>query len=472
MFRSLQSRLLITYLLVVGLVIGLTVTSLAIFLVRSSPADAQTLRRLEGTVSIIAERGGRIIENMDPDRLGTILNRLGLPDPRVLLVSPTGEVLYDSRPGLPRPPESLLVNGSALEEVIQGRYGGMAGGGWLYAAAPLENGRSIWVIAPRPNLLLVLGDELIRPLLQAAAIAVLASLFFAWLISRWVAAPLQRTAEAARAVAAGDYEQQIRPQGPREALSMARSFNHMVEQVRESRQAMRDFVANVSHELKTPLTSIQGFAQAILDGTASGPEERRKAAQIIHQESGRLTALVNDLLELARFDARQVPLNYEWVELNAVLDRAVERLQPRIVDKGVILQRSTSNLRMARADEGRLIQVFTNLLGNGIKAVRQGGTVRIVGELGQEQVYIHFEDDGPGIPQEDLSRIFERFYQVDRSRPGGDERGTGLGLAISREIVEAHGGTINVSSQVGKGSRFTIALPAIGPADDTLPSTP
>jgi two-component system OmpR family sensor kinase len=338
---------------------------------------------------------------------------------------------------------------------------------WLYVASRAGSDRWLVLAAPQPTLRAVgfWGDDLLRTLAQAGIVSLLVSAFLAWLIARWVAAPLSRTAEAARAVAQGDYSQQLHPVGPVEAESMALAFNEMVQRVQASRQAQRDFVANVSHELKTPITSIQGFAQAILDETAKGPQERKRAAQVIYDESERLKRLVEDLLDLARIDAGQVVFDRRPIDLVALLNAVIERLSVRAIEHEVRIENRIPVFPTLIGDGDRLAQIFTNLIDNAIKNTSKGDAVTLWGEIEAGWISIHVDDVGPGIPADELSRIFERFYQVDKARAGGMDRGVGLGLAISREIVRAHGGRIVAQSIVGQGSRFTVQLP-IGQPDD------
>jgi signal transduction histidine kinase len=308
----------------------------------------------------------------------------------------------------------------------------------------------------------------LRPILQAAGIALLLSIFLSWLMSRWVAAPLDRMAEVSRAVAAGDYDQRLQPGGPQEVRGLALTFNEMVERVQAGRKAQRDFVANVSHELKTPLTSIQGFAQAILDGTAQDEESQQHAAQVVYDEAQRLHRLVEDLLELARMDAGQIDFHQDRVEIMALLSAVVERLSVKAAEAGVDVINKVGQLPVLIGDGDRLAQVFMNLIDNAIKHTPEGGQVSLWGEYAEGWISIHVEDTGPGIPEEELSRIFERFYQLDKARPGGMDRGVGLGLAITREIVRSHQGRLVAQSELGRGSRFTVQLPVVRADDTTL----
>ncbi len=468
MLRSLRGRLLLTYILVSGLVLAIVALSLFLFLLNSRLPEQRVLSALEFAASVLSERGARTLSGFGGERLHAALARFGVQGGRAILIGSDGEVLTDTRPDQDPPPAEVLREAGSATRESSGRYGGLLRS-WLYVIAPLENGRRLLLVAPRPIGLAALGqDFVVEPLLRAGLVALAVSLMLAWLISRWVAAPLQRTARAARAVAGGDYEQRLAPSGPEEAHSLARSFNEMIQKVQISQSAMRDFVANVSHELRTPLTSIQGFAQAILDGAASQPQAVERAAQVIFDESDRLRRLVDDLLDLARLDTGQVAFAREPVDPNALLEAILERLEIKAEAKRVQLVNQVESLPQLIGDGDRLAQVFTNLIDNAIMHSPEGGTVTIRGDAAGGWVSVHIDDSGPGIPVEELSRIFERFYQLDRARTGGGGRGAGLGLAISREIAQAHGGTLTAQSELGQGSRFTVRLPRAQPEDETL----
>jgi signal transduction histidine kinase len=451
--------------LVSALVLIIVAASLLVFLINSRQLDQITTTRLQGAAELVAERGPRVLQFLGTDRLNAAFRNLGVANARGLIVGHDGEILADTRAGAEAPPSEVIGEVTSAGGATHGSYGGFLNR-WLYVSRPLEEGRALLLLAPRPSPIAALGQELLLPLiLRSALVALAASVVLAWLISRWVSAPLQNTAEAARSVAAGDYDKRLTPSGPDEAHSLATSFNEMIQQVQGNQQAMRDFVANVSHELRTPLTSIQGYAQAILDGTAT---DAKTAAGVIHGESERLGRLVEELLDLARMDTGQAPLERKPVELGQILAAIVERLKLKAANEGVQLQNETPFLPSLIGDGDRLAQVFTNLIDNALKHTPEGGKVRLKAETSAGWVTVHIDDTGPGIPPEELSRIFERFYQLDKARSGSEPRGAGLGLAISREIVEAHGGSLEAQSVVGRGSRFTVRLPIVQPDDETL----
>ncbi|HIQ01353.1 MAG TPA: HAMP domain-containing histidine kinase, partial [Anaerolineales bacterium] len=320
-------------------------------------------------------------------------------------------------------------------------------------------GRQILLfVSPESRLLMLawFAENLLPPLVEAGLVALVLSVLLAWLVARSVSRPLERVATAAGAIAQGDLTRRAPVSGPKEVQDLARAFNRMAARVAATQQAQRDLVANVSHELKTPLTSVQGFSQAILDGTAADPAAVERAARVIHDEAERMRRMVDGLLSLARFDAGQVQMAQEPVDLGLLLARCLERLGPQAEAAGDELSLSAPEGLVVTGDHDWLTQVFVNLLDNGIRHT-QNGRVEVAARRVGDTIEVTVTDTGEGIPAEDLSRIFERFYQADRSRRR--KGGVGLGLSIAREVVQLHGGEITAASVVGLGSRFTVRLP-------------
>jgi signal transduction histidine kinase len=251
---------------------------------------------------------------------------------------------------------------------------------------------------------------------------------------------------------------------PDEARRLADSFNAMTHAVAASHRAQQDFVANVSHELRTPLTSIRGFAQAIVDGTASDADSVRHAATVIEEEADRLTRLVGELLDLTRLESGTASLARAPLDLADLARACVERFALLAERRGVSLSVHAPGPVEVDGDGDRLMQVLTNLIDNALRHTQRGGQVTLATEAKGSRASVAVTDTGQGIPKADLPRLFERFYQVDKSRSrvaGRSPTGVGLGLAISAEIVRAHEGHIEVESIVGVGSRFTVILPAL-----------
>lgn len=461
--RSLQSRLLLTYLLVAGLVLALLATSLAVFLAGNPVAVQDAYRRMDLVSRVLAQRETRGVFGQGAGRLRQTLGGLELAQGRMILVESAGVIVVDSAPEDPVPPPDVLSGAPGRGEFEQGNAD------LLYTITAFEDGRTLILILPKPRVRLatLLGEDLGRPFVRAGVVALVVSIVLAWMIARWVARPLQDLARASRSVADGDYVAPTKVQGPSEVAELGAAFGEMVDRVRAGQQSQRDFVANVSHELKTPLTSIQGFAQAIRDGAAGDEAGVRRAGTVIFEESDRLRHLVEDLLDLARLDAGQVALAREPVDLGGVVKAVVERLSLPAAERRVRLEMEVPPLPSVIGDGDRLAQVFTNLMDNAIRHSPPDAKVVVRGFLQGIWITVTVEDAGPGIASEELSRIFERFYQVDKARAGGEGRGTGLGLAISREIVEAHGGRILAESEPGRGSRFSVQLPTAAPDDAT-----
>jgi len=296
----------------------------------------------------------------------------------------------------------------------------------------------------------------------------LLSLLLAFGVARWVADPLQRLVAASQHEPVAGAEP-VSERGPREVRELTRAFNDMLARVRSSQSSQRNFVANVSHELKTPLTSVQGFAQAILDGTARTRSEQEQAAEVIYNESQRMHRMVLDLLDLARLDAGIADLKMAPVDMRALLDSISEKFSLQ-AQKGKItlVVDSPPDLPIMVADGDMLAQIFTNLVDNALRHTPTGGQITLQAQSTQTTMEIHVSDTGSGIPSGAIPHIFERFYQADLSRPGGEKHGAGLGLAIVQEIVTAHSGRITVRSQEGLGTTFTVHLPHTQPVVTTL----
>jgi signal transduction histidine kinase len=263
-------------------------------------------------------------------------------------------------------------------------------------------------------------------------------------------------------VARGELDQQV-PVGSRDELGrLSQAFNDMTARLRAARQTQVDFVANVSHELRTPLTAIKGLVETLRGGAVDDREVRDRFLETVEEETDRLIRLVNDLLTLSRADSAALNLQCNAVDMAQLVHLTVERMAPQAEAKDVILQVTTSaDVPLALADADRIEQVLVNLLDNAIKYSRPGGhvAVRTKGEHG-EQVQVQVQDEGIGIPAEELSRIGERFYRADRARSRA-AGGSGLGLAIAQALVQAHGSQLRLESEEGQGTIVTFTLPSL-----------
>ena len=295
----------------------------------------------------------------------------------------------------------------------------------------------------------------------------------ALVIARWVARgmtqPLRDMARAARRMEIGDYSQRVVTDSRDEVGKLAEAFNRMSEELEGLELLRRELVANVSHELKTPISALRAHLENLLDGVE---QPDRETLQIMLVQSERLGRLVDQLLDLSRLESGDVPLEREGVELAPLVSQVFSEIQVARPDPGVTLADDLpGDLPPVFADRERVHQVLFNLLDNAVRFTPTGGRVTVTASRHNGSVDVAVADTGPGISSEDLSRVFERFYRVDQSR-SRDDGGTGIGLAIARSVVEAHGGRIWADSEPGRGSTFTFELPmapAAGPASGSLP---
>lgn len=463
MFSSLRSRLWLTYALLIAAALFVVAVIFVIYLLRNPVSYRQAIQKLNAVQGVLLARQDEWI-NLPQARLEAEMQRLSRQlEVRILLLKADRSVIIDTDA-----PSGPALDLRRLVRLIQMVYD-QNGQPWLFNFEKLDNGDILVLAMPRPKVapLTVLTDELLPPMLRGGLIALVLALFLAYWIARWVADPLQRLVNAAREFSGGDAKP-LPLEGPQEVQELVGAFNQMTSRVQAGQKSQREFVANVSHELKTPLTSIQGFAQAMLDGTASTPEAQKQSAQVIYDEAGRMHRMVLNLLDLARLDAGIADLKRAPVDVNALINGVAERFTHQARNAGVTLDVQTTPVPLITGDGDRLAQVITNLVDNALKFTPTGGTVTLrTTQLGNG-VEIHVQDTGTGIQADALPKIFNRFYQADLSRQGGKTHGAGLGLAIVREIVAAHGGKISVRSTPGQGSVFIIWLPLVSPDASTI----
>jgi signal transduction histidine kinase len=286
-------------------------------------------------------------------------------------------------------------------------------------------------------------------LLIAAAAGGLLAALAAFLLARRISRPIGRVAAAARSLARGTHPEAVPVEGAAELATLAVSFNALADQLRRAQEAERAFLLSVSHELKTPLTAIRGYAEAVEDGAV----DPREAASIVAQEAARLERLVRDLLDLARMNRTDFSVRNSEIDLAEVAEDAVRRYQQQADGFGVGLSVVADAAAPAVADADRVLQVVSNLVENALRLTPAGGEVRVVARPG----LLRIEDTGPGLEEEDREHAFERFYLHERY---GRERpvGTGLGLAIVKELTEAMGGSVAVESRPGELTAFSVRL--------------
>ena len=463
---SLRTRLFATYIFIVVLCLG--VVAIAITASLQGQRDQLTMQRLDdmarpiyvqvnslfrGQITL-AELAAKLKEQAEENNVSIILG-----DAR-------GNVVSQINPGGNTQPIKLSPQElpHSLTESRQGTFTVETGQTYIFAAYPLVKAAvsldasritTIVLATPRAGAVTILAS-LLRPVFLAGLIALFVSLIIAVLFARSIYRSINRVTAAAESIAQGQYDQEVPESGTKEVKGLARSFNQMARQVKHSQQQLRHFVADVSHQLRTPLTSIQGFSQALLDGTASDEAAKIKSAGIINEEAGRMRRQVDELLELARMQAGQLRLAKEAVNINELLAHCREVFAVTAEEKEINIRIQAEPTMTVVGDADRLEQVLSNILDNALKNSPTQSEVEVIGcKLEDRRVEIRIIDSGPGILAEQLDYVFERFYQA-----GGLRSGAGLGLAIAREIIIAHGGTIEAHSEPGTGAEFVISLPA------------
>jgi two-component system OmpR family sensor kinase/two-component system sensor histidine kinase BaeS len=308
-------------------------------------------------------------------------------------------------------------------------------------------------------------DQINRILFQAGIIAGIMAVVMGLIIARELSAPLGRLAAAARRITQGELNQRVPVQGADEITDLAGAFNEMTTHLQESETLRRNLVADVAHELRTPLSVIQGNLQAILDDVY--PMDKAEIASI-YDETLILNRLINDLRELAQAEAGQLSLNIQPNDLASLVDSAADVFAELAREKDITLTvAAPDNLPSVQADSDRIQQVLHNLLSNALRHTPEGGTIGVDVELFERELKVTVSDTGPGISTADLPHVFDRFWRADPSR-SREFGGSGLGLAIARQLVEAHGGQIGVQNngELGPGSQFWFTLPR-GDGDGT-----
>ncbi len=342
----------------------------------------------------------------------------------------------------------------------------------VYASVPHPDGGTLTVVAPSPSrgflgrMSATLGflQSVWWQLLAAAAISAGIALLMARWLARGMTQPLRDMAHAARRMERGDYSTRVHTRSRDEVGQLTEAFNTMSAELEGVERLRRDLVANVSHELKTPITAIRAHLENLLDGVERPDPE---TLQVMLTQSERLGRLVDQLLDLSRLESGDVPLDRQPVSLGPLVSQVLTEIDVARADRGVSVSSEVpENLPPALADRERVHQVLFNLVDNAVRYTPSGGAVTVSAHRHNGSVEIEVQDTGVGIPAEHLPRLFERFYRVDTSRSRDDDGGTGIGLAIARSVVEAHGGQIHAQSEPGRGSTFTFELPvAAAPGD-------
>jgi signal transduction histidine kinase len=369
---------------------------------------------------------------------------------RIILVGTNGTVVGDSKGELPVGTNYTDSSTSPLEmSLLKGGVKEVLGQVYITSDPTAEP-----YVAP----FLRLSASINRSLLLGGSLAIGIALLLTFILSRRMTAPIGVLAKAARRLGHGDLSQRVRLQGEGEVTALAQAFNSMAADLEYAEQLRRNMVADVAHELRTPLSNIQGYLEAIRDGMI---EPDAATIRSLNEEASLLSRLVNELQELSLAEAGELKLVFQAEDITELLRQAVSPLQPQLTAGEISLSLELpDSLPLVNIDWQRVNQVLHNILENAVAHTPKGGAIRVAASEKGKWVEVSVADTGKGIPAEDLPHIFERFYRVDKSRARATG-GSGLGLTIAKRLVEAHGGTITVQSKLGEGSRFSFTLPVV-----------
>ncbi|HVN49102.1 MAG TPA: ATP-binding protein [Bacteroidota bacterium] len=409
-----------------------------------------------------------------------LISLAGSAGVRVTFVDSSGVVVNDSE--IPDDKLSSIENHRMRPEIQQAfrqgsgidtRRSATIGVDYLYLAKRITDsvavaGRRVEIIRVSIPLteLKSMTDEIRSKIFYAGSLVLLLVVGVSMIVSYRISRPMVKIAESAEKIRAGDLDTRIEIRSKDEIGQVAHAVNEMVDQLKQDIAKLKklelvrsQFLGNVSHELRTPIFALQGFLETLLDGAIDDPNVNRDFLEKAHAHAMRLNTLLNDLIEISSIESGEMKMSFRYFNVKEFLASAVEDFQQVAASQSVALTlaENIDPALQVLGDRNRLMQVMSNLINNAIKYNTEGGSVIVSVRDEKNIVWIDVADTGYGIEEEHLTRIFERFYRVDkeRSREAG---GTGLGLAIVKHIVEAHGGQVKVTSTPGNGSTFSFPV--------------
>lgn len=421
-------------------------------------------------------------EARDWDRLQDLVNRIGFQSERqIVVLDADGNVVADNRflrhhrdergrrglfsAGIPRgplpPPQYFIPIKSGDSEVgaVAIAAGRRDGPIYIFPESSISEPED----AEPP--LTQFSESIIRTLVLAGLLAGVVGVALVLLLSRRMLGSIGSLTTAARRLGSGDLSSRVPVRGNDEVAELGRAFNNMADALESSESQRRSMVSDVAHELRTPLSNIQGHIEAMQDGLL---QPDAATLDTVHQQTLYLNRLISDLSLLAQTEARELQLQLEPESITDITSRVADSFQPRAEAQSVRLDTELSaGLPLLNLDRLRIEQVISNLIDNAIRHTPPGGTVTVIASRHDDGARVIVADTGAGIPADALSHVFDRLYRVDPSRDRATGGG-GLGLTIARQLVEAHGGTVWVESEEGVGSRFGFDLPAGSNASEKL----
>ena len=449
-FRSIRAKL--GSVIVLAVALTLLVSYLVIgFALRNSPKDSEAIDAL--ALARSAANG----------QLTSIP-----PNVSIVTQSPTGTITIEGAhfPTYPQGFDDHVPHWGLFGRITYASIP-TADGGWVTAMKPSPSRGTLGRISATLGFL----QSVWWQFLLAGIVAGLISLLIARWLARGMTQPLRDMAAAVRRMEVGDYAARVETRSRDEVGQLATAFNRMSAELELLERSRRDLVANVSHELKTPITAIRAHLENLADGIE---QPDRETMQVMLSQTERLGRLVDQLLDLSRLESGEVPLELEPMALATATEQVISEFSVGRAVTDISLTADVPDDLWVEADRERIHQVLFNLVDNAVRFTPPGGAVTIRAWRDEDRVQIEVHDTGVGVAPEDLPRVFERFYRADPARSRDDGGGTGIGLAIARSIVEGHGGRITASSQPGNGATFTFDLPAAHaavPATDRRPAT-
>ncbi|MBW4080735.1 cell wall metabolism sensor histidine kinase WalK [Paenibacillus sp. S150] len=358
-----------------------------------------------------------------------------------------------------------FIHAADLERIFSGTsvsflYKDPAGHRYFVTGQPITGGNTIrsalYVMSSTKSMEQSLAS--VRDILLVSGMAAFAlALGITWIMARVLSRPLVQMQKATRNIAAGELETRLTISGNDEIGFLAGAINDLAVDLQRYRDTRQEFLANISHELRTPITYLQGYAKVVKEELYETDEEKNLYLDIIDQEAHRIQHLVDDLFELAKMEEGRIPLNLEEVDLQQIVDQAVRKLDLSAKEKGLMLTVSYSGqASQIPGDSKRMEQIVMNLLENAVRYT-DGGGIHVRLDFAADAAVFIVQDTGIGIPEEELPYIFDRFYRVEKSR-SRQYGGTGLGLSIVKKLVEVLGGTIAITSTLGEGTRCEVAF--------------
>ncbi|MBN1190164.1 MAG: HAMP domain-containing protein [Dehalococcoidales bacterium] len=460
MIHGLQFRLILSFVLVI------VITICAVFTFVAWTTLNQIRQYEQRVIDLRTERAKTVLTryylvNRGWNGIQPLIEQLGtMEEERLILVGTDGVVVADSKEEVVGNSYQPSTDGIALYVSVNRFYfdRNVPYQGSMSAIETANLCGTLYIFPDNtPNTVaILLSSSINRYLLWSGILAIAVAVVLAFLLSRRVLQPIRALTVTARKLGRGDFSQRVQVRDRGEVGELSRTFNSMADDIERTEKLRRNMVAEVAHEIRTPLSNVAGYLEAIQDGLVKADSATIAS---LSEEVDLLSRLVNDLQVLTLADSGELNLMRQGEDIAQLIEQSVTALQIQASEKGLGLSASlTPGLPPVNIDYQRISQVLHNLLANAIAHTPSGGEITVSAENKGQWVEVSVSDTGEGIPAEDVPNIFERFYRVDksRSRAGG---GSGLGLTIAKRIVEAHGGTITVRSEVGRGSTFSFTIP-------------